>query len=633
MALNLWKLAGKPTAYSPLPTGYTDSGFIRTGSMKLKFKAKSSSKANLRVFVSVTYALNSSITLTEDLKEYEYDFFYNQVGVLSFHNINNVTDIIIQDIELVRKPLPKLTINGIDGFNSGKWVLNSSLHTVINDETLELNATSLSQNAYILVDVIPNTVYTYGLEEGLAAITTENASSFLLTPYASGFRSFNTGNNSKIRCYLSNASVGTGRFIFKRPMLNLGSTPAPYSKKTGDRMVEPTPVKNLFDKTTITSNSVVNSDNGSLVSNTLYSASDFIMVEASKMYYKNSRGGVAFYDSNKTFISGLSSANNFQTPSNTKYIRTTVIKAEDDIDKLVILDNVQINPKAKRLVSAETGLRFEGDSYLQLPSMTMDSIEIECLIDSVQKNQTYKNIIDARSGLTSGYVTMGADNNLYTGSVFTIEGFAKNERTKIKASRLTPFTDDVTIFAGSTGADKTMGTLYKVTCYLNGGIVAQYDFENPSTLVGDKVVESPKNLIPSFEDSRWNLHADFKVLGERVGQLETGSLSTTTIVHIPVTEGKTYQFLMEQTSGLWRVYKGIWDGASSGLRSGEMNATPFQVDSSFGGFITVRLTNINIGNYDFINPQLYELTGNEGTVIGKPSPLVKKSKRTLYAKR
>lgn len=806
MALNLWKLGGKSTAYNPLPNGYTDLGLTKTGSMRLKFKAKSQSKANLRVFVSVSYALNTTITLTEDLKDYEFDFFYNQIGVLSFQNVTNAADIVIESIELVQKPLPKLTINGIDGFNSGKWVLNSSLHTVINDETLELNATALSQNAYILVDVIPNTVYTYGLEEGLAAITTENASSFLLTPYASGFRSFNTGNNSKIRCYLSNASVGTGRFIFKRPMLNLGSTPAPYSKKTGERMIEHTPVKNLLnmlahvqgntqvtgalnsgitvssskisysllsgnlawgngypqyllnvkpntnyvfkmnvDKATanmfsvsikegfLNSNANIanatnvgqgectlsfNSGNRSQVVLQVYPyyqgeyevsnlqleegsiatkyepynvqlnpkakrlvpkknllgdtwkqgnttgaslttriSNDFTEVQQKPYVFSldNSYSvWLDFFDQSKTPISSSLSYQvgeyRFTPSSNIRFVRVTIKRVDDG--NISISDLPTIKPQLEQgstatpyepyqLITprAETGLRFNGDSYLQLPLMTMDSIEVECLIDSEQINSPAY-FIDARTGLPNSEVHSNGMNSgwayFYVNDVSKtkdVSNIPRNERVKLKFGSNTPFADDVTIFCHSGGAvGKTEGTLYKVTCYLEGAIVAQYDFENPSNIVGDKVLLNSDNLIPSFEDSRWNLHANFKVLGERVGRLDATIGSTNTLIYVPVSDGKTYQFLIGQTNGLWRIYKGIWDGISGGLRS-ESNMTPFQVDSSFNGFVTLHLTSGVAGSFDFINPQLCELTGREGTVVGKPTPLVKKVKRILYEKR
>jgi hypothetical protein len=50
-------------------------------------------------------------------------------------------------------------------------------------------------------------------------------------------------------------------------------------------------------------------------------------------------------------------------------------------------------------------------------------------------------------------------------------------------------------------------------------------------------------------------------------------------------------------------------------------------------YIGVRLENSSIGTFDFIKPQLYQLDGTEGTIVGAPSKLRKPNKRTLYAKR
>jgi hypothetical protein len=48
MALNLWKIGGKPTSYNPLPTGYTNGVVpMKLDYIKYHFKAKSYSNGNL----------------------------------------------------------------------------------------------------------------------------------------------------------------------------------------------------------------------------------------------------------------------------------------------------------------------------------------------------------------------------------------------------------------------------------------------------------------------------------------------------------------------------------------------------------------------------------------------------------
>ena len=94
--------------------------------------------------------------------------------------------------------------------------------------------------------------------------------------------------------------------------------------------------KNLFDKTVATLNYYVNSSTGDIVGNSSYFASDYIEVEQGEEYYWNDaqRGNAgAFYDSNKTYISGWSSSQTryvFTVPSGAKYVRLTGEKADID---------------------------------------------------------------------------------------------------------------------------------------------------------------------------------------------------------------------------------------------------------------------------------------------------------------
>lgn len=83
--------------------------------------------------------------------------------------------------------------------------------------------------------------------------------------------------------------------------------------------------KNLFDKSTVTAGSYVNHDDGTVTATVGYYASDWIAVDASTAYYKNTFEQVAFYDTNKAYISGYPNANNaFTTPGGTAYLRITV---------------------------------------------------------------------------------------------------------------------------------------------------------------------------------------------------------------------------------------------------------------------------------------------------------------------
>ena len=86
---------------------------------------------------------------------------------------------------------------------------------------------------------------------------------------------------------------------------------------------------NLFDGTVASLDYYVSSSTGGLVENVNYFASDYIEVEQGEEYYWNDvqRGNAgAFYDSNKTFISGWNSSQTryiFTVPSGAKYVRLT----------------------------------------------------------------------------------------------------------------------------------------------------------------------------------------------------------------------------------------------------------------------------------------------------------------------
>ena len=86
--------------------------------------------------------------------------------------------------------------------------------------------------------------------------------------------------------------------------------------------------KNLFNKNNVTSGYYVNYTTGKLLAATGYSASEFIMVEPNTEYCKNTTHQFAFYDVNKTYISGLNTDKVFTTPSNCVYIRLSV---KDDV--------------------------------------------------------------------------------------------------------------------------------------------------------------------------------------------------------------------------------------------------------------------------------------------------------------
>lgn len=92
------------------------------------------------------------------------------------------------------------------------------------------------------------------------------------------------------------------------------------------------PSKNLFNKTNAISGKYVNWDNGNLLDNPVYAASEFIPVVSGQSYIINKfNRGIAYYNKNKEFISGHESPPSTVTvPENCYYMRVTPYKIDID---------------------------------------------------------------------------------------------------------------------------------------------------------------------------------------------------------------------------------------------------------------------------------------------------------------
>jgi hypothetical protein len=91
------------------------------------------------------------------------------------------------------------------------------------------------------------------------------------------------------------------------------------------------PGVNLFDKAAVTSGYYVNYTTGNLIYNASYSASDYIPVTAGQNYTQSFSHQTAFYDANKTYISGVnalvspSTARTLTIPAGAVYVRMSVV--------------------------------------------------------------------------------------------------------------------------------------------------------------------------------------------------------------------------------------------------------------------------------------------------------------------
>lgn len=98
-------------------------------------------------------------------------------------------------------------------------------------------------------------------------------------------------------------------------------------------------IENMFDKNTATNGYYVSHTTGLLVaSGTNYYASDYIPVKPSTEYNRTGGNRMAFYDENKTFISGIDNTSTypFTTPSNCVYVRISVNTNVDLLDDYVV---------------------------------------------------------------------------------------------------------------------------------------------------------------------------------------------------------------------------------------------------------------------------------------------------------
>lgn len=813
MALNLWEIGGQPTSYNPLSQGVNNNINIRVGEYILKFKAKSPTSGSIRIQTSNS-SYDKSLSLTNEFKNFTEEVKVTSEGKLYF--LSHVSsDDIIEDIQLVQKPLPTLTINGIDGFKSGKWTLHENAR-VIDDETLEVNPTSNFQPNKLTIPCLPNQKYHFVVQsdnQNVYPAIYYNSDSSGATNLYDGYSQnkletsveiTTPSNATTLIIQLTNKAIG--KFTFKRPMLNLGTTPAPYERKTGERMVLPTPV-NLFDKQV--EQGYYDMSTGSPYNSAMHKRTvNFISVDVSKKYYisKNTANNffVHHYDLNKNWIgrtqyTGLAFVELNAMPLNCAFIRFHFDdsgSAGVDYSKYAVYYAVRLNKKPKRYVpkknliqgveqgavvgsdlsndnvsafvtkrvrttniisltrnksftlsAKETNIQafvwFGTDSSLgqwfDLPFTFNSNSYDKCRIqfrkpnDSIitpnevsvmlvegstlQPYEPYQEILPrAKSGLAFNGVTdyievpyrseflgdkvvwdvefiCGKVDNSYQAIVSHRHNQASPSIMEGYILYIAPTTGEIQLWTGQTpgwnmlnsGVFVKVGEKYSVQFivdytsltqtliingqqfirnnsimtkitknplrigagqnetasmfYFGGTIlkakfegVFEYDFTNPSNIVGNKVLQNAQNLIPSFEDPRWSLHANADVLGKDVLRLEaSGSLQTSAFV-MPTKPITTYLFDM-LTNGVYSIYSRK-NGVNTATHANIASSKQFTfTTNSDADDIRIAITNNNAGTFDFIKPQLYELTGKEGTLMGKPTPLLKQAKRLLYAKR
>jgi hypothetical protein len=802
VALNLWKIGGKPTSYNPLPTGYVNGVSLEIGDYVISFNAKSSSSGSL-MLDRASQTGDTVISLTPDLKKYTVSLNIPTKQSLFLYSQGGATDIIIDSIELVQKPMPKLTVNGVDGFLSGKWTALTN-GTVIDDSTLVTNAGGMYQGGVLTISILPNTVYTFqcswiGADNvprvQLLDVNNNDVGNPVNGGASGGYfvRTFTTSATAVFaKIYLQSSQAGL--ITYKNVMLNLGSTPAPYSRKTGDKMVLPVPKKNLFDNSWIqggisyttgysvssqrtpsfttrvnnqnpiivkpntsysiaiptgytlgiqqyTSDDIALNDSGWVNGSTVYTFTtlstanhiylvlrytvettfSFIDAKLVPIQLEEGTSATAYtpyavqvndlakrYVPKKNFVSNaqgdweigsgdpnsngdttrIRMKNRFDVKVGNSYMiswnstlydvylfestggaplgwymtspvtfsavspQYRAVLRRKDLGQMAVSEinnvNLQIElgstatsyePYALTLPKARTGLTFNGvTDYVSLPYLTMDSIEIECLIDSIQPDTTP--VIFHNSG---GFGRVGGVNGGIISSItangvnyVTNQIMFSNQRVKIVYKFSSSFTSTTNIFSSLSATQHVKGILYKVTCYLGGQVVAQYDFENASNIVGSNVLQSAQNLIPSFEDTRWSLHANTQVFGKDVLRLNASANFQYSYFDVFVNPSTSYTLQCDKLTGQlgsYLSYSFIDSGGSFGAVNNVYVSPRSIITSSNTQKIRIYLTNGGLGSFDFIKPQLYALSGAEGTIYGTPTSARKQSRRSQYAKR
>lgn len=101
------------------------------------------------------------------------------------------------------------------------------------------------------------------------------------------------------------------------------------TKEKVDSSIMTLDIKNLFNKLTATDGYIVNNSNGNLQASANYAASDFIPVTPGQQYTRNFSSYMAWYNENKTYVSGVGTESNVNTtttltaPANAYFMRVT----------------------------------------------------------------------------------------------------------------------------------------------------------------------------------------------------------------------------------------------------------------------------------------------------------------------
>lgn len=125
MAINLWTSSGLPSGYSPLPTGWGNALLnLPRKEYVISFRAKSATGKTAIIGLK-------DIKLTSEMTTYSYEVNFSATNFHFYYDgASGASDIIIEDIVLIEKPLGKATLNGLDGFGKVKDGMTGKIYVL-----------------------------------------------------------------------------------------------------------------------------------------------------------------------------------------------------------------------------------------------------------------------------------------------------------------------------------------------------------------------------------------------------------------------------------------------------------------------------------------------------------------------
>jgi hypothetical protein len=125
--------------------------------------------------------------------------------------------------------------------------------TVVEPYKLQLNATELDQQSYVLIPVLAGQTYTLsGINGQTMSINTVDSSGSVtigVTTTGSSVNIITPSNAVSIYIYVTNHTIATGTFVFDKLMLNLGAAALPFTPNHDQYLVLPTQLASNADGT------------------------------------------------------------------------------------------------------------------------------------------------------------------------------------------------------------------------------------------------------------------------------------------------------------------------------------------------------------------------------------------------